>query len=155
MKTQKSIDITLLITRLIVGAVVFAHGAQKLFGWFGGYGFEGSMGFFINDIGLPYIFAFLIIIAESLGMIALIAGFLSRIVSGALVLIMLGAIVTTHFQYGFFMNWEGAQPGEGFEFHLLVIALSLVTVLNGAGSYSVDHVLLKTFRSKAAQPLFG
>lgn len=138
MNAKKTSDISLLTARIILGTVVAAHGAQKLFGWFGGYGFEGTMGFFTGVIGLPYVLALLIILAESIGMIALIAGFVSRVLSVSLIMIMLGAIITTHAQAGFFMNWSGAQAGEGYEFHLLVIALASVIALNGAGSYSAD-----------------
>ena len=138
MKSNKLTDTSLLTARIILGTVIAGHGAQKLLGWFGGYGFEGTMGFFTGTVGLPYILAFLIILAESLGMIALIFGFASRLISTSLILIMLGAIVTTHGQFGFFMNWSGAQAGEGCEFHLLVIALSAVISLNGAGAYSLD-----------------
>jgi putative oxidoreductase len=138
MKTHKLTDISLLMARIILGTVIAGHGAQKLLGWFGGYGFEGTMGFFTGVVGLPYILAFLIILAESVGMIALIFGLATRLVSTSLILIMLGAIITTHAQFGFFMNWSGAQAGEGYEFHLLVIALSVVISLNGAGAYSLD-----------------
>ena len=148
--TNKTLDITLLLVRVILGVVIFAHGAQKLLGWFGGYGFEGTMGYFTGVIGLPYIFGFLIIIAESLGMIALIFGLLSRVVSGALILIMLGA-AASHAKFGFFMNWFGAQPGEGVEYHILVIALSAVIVLLGAGAYSLDRVLLSRWFARNTQ----
>jgi putative oxidoreductase len=141
MKTNKTLDISLLIARIILGLVIAAHGAQKLFGWFGGFGFDGTMGFFTGVIGLPYLLAALIILAESFGMIALVFGFLSRTISAALIVIMLGAIVTTHAQFGFFMNWFGAQPGEGFEFHLLVIALASTIALNGAGAWSLDSYI--------------
>lgn len=152
MKTQKLIDITLLITRVAVGITVAAHGAQKLFGWFGGYGFEGTMGFFTETVGLPYLVALLIILAESLGMVALALGFLSRLWSVSLMLIMIGAIVTAHFEHGFFMNWSGAQGGEGYEFHLLIIALSLVTTLNGPGVYSLDYWIRMKFLTKETPP---
>jgi putative oxidoreductase len=141
MKRQTRTDTSLLIVRIILGTVIAGHGAQKLLGWFGGYGFEGTMGFFTDMIGLPYILGFLIIIAESFGMIALILGFASRILSFSLIAIMIGAIITIHSQFGFFMNWSGAQGGEGYEFHILVIALSSVIGLNGAGAYSVDAYL--------------
>lgn len=156
MKTNKLTDNSLLITRILLGTVIAAHGAQKLLGWFGGYGFEGTMGFFTEAIGVPYIFALLIILAESVGMVALILGFASRLLAIALILIMLGAVLTTHGQFGFFMNWAGAQGGEGFEFHLLVIALALVIALNGAGAYSIDayiHSKLEQ-RNKVADFLF-
>jgi putative oxidoreductase len=141
MITNKKLDLTLLLSRVILGTVVLAHGVQKLLGWFGGYGFDGTMGFFTNTIGLPYIFGLLIILAESVGMLALILGLFGRFISGSLVLIMAGAIATIHGQYGFFMNWGGNQGGEGYEFHLLIIALSLVTVILGSGAYSLDQLL--------------
>ena len=141
MKSNSSLDTSLLAARLILGITIAAHGAQKLLGWFGGYGYDGTMSYFTDVIGLPSVFATLLILAESMGMIALIAGFLSRIISGSLILIMLGAIFTTHAQFGFFMNWFGAQAGEGIEFHLLVIALSFVIALNGAGAFSVDAAI--------------
>ena len=156
MKTQTSTDISLLVARVILGTVIAGHGAQKLLGWFGGYGFEGTMGFFTGMVGLPYILGFLIIVAESFGMIALIFGFASRIVSFSLIAIMIGAIITTHGQFGFFMNWSGAQGGEGYEFHLLVIALSIVVGLNGAGAYSLDAYLKSRLeRRRIASVLFS
>jgi putative oxidoreductase len=148
--TNKTLDITLLLVRAVLGTVILAHGAQKLLGWFGGYGFEGTMGYFTGVIGLPHVFAFLIIIAESLGMIALIFGLLSRVVSGALIIIMGGAIAT-HAKFGFFMNWFGAQQGEGIEYHILVITLSAVIVLLGAGAYSLDRVLLGKWSARNTQ----
>jgi putative oxidoreductase len=143
MTTEIKINVTLLLTRVVLGVTVLAHGVQKLFGWFGGYGFEGTMGFFTGVIGLPYIFALLIIVAESIGMLALILGLFGRLISGALILIMVGAIITVHGQFGFFMNWGGNLPGEGYEFHLLIIALSLITTINGSGLYSLDRLLFK------------
>lgn len=146
MKTSgKLFDITLLIVRIFLGSVIGMHGAQKLLGWFEGYGFEGTIGFFTQTIGLPYLFAVLIVLAESIGMIALILGLFTRVLGASLIMIMVGAIMTVHGQYGFFMNWAGAQGGEGFEFHLLAIALSVIVLLNGAGTFSLDHLLLKKF----------
>lgn len=138
MKTNRISDSSLLVARVVLGMVIAGHGAQKLLGWFGGFGFEGTMGFFTGTIGLPYLLALLIILAESIGMIALVFGFATRVLAVALIPIMVGAIVTTHGQVGFFMNWFGSQAGEGYEFHLLVIALSAVMALNGAGAYSLD-----------------
>src|SRR5687768_5972088 len=139
--SANTFDITLFLVRIFIGGVVGAHGAQKLLGAFEGYGFQGTVGFFTETIGLPYIFAVLIILAESIGMIALITGIFSRLLSGSVILIMLGAIFTTHAQFGFFMNWSGSQGGEGIEYHLLIIALSAVILLNGAGAYSLDHLI--------------
>jgi putative oxidoreductase len=146
---NRKLDVSLLITRIGLGIVVAAHGAQKLFGWFAGYGYDGTVGFFTGVIGLPYLLAVGIILLESVGMIALITGAFTRIRSGALIVIMLGAIFTTHLTNGFFMNWSGTQSGEGYEFHLLVLALCSVLALNGAGAYSLDKLL---FNKKRVQP---
>jgi len=110
-------------------------------GWFGGNGFSGTMGFFINVMHLPWLIAFLVIIGESLGSVALIAGFLTRITAASYIVIMLGAIATVHWPQGFFMNWSGKQPGEGFEYHLLVIGMSVVLLIVGGGKWSVDGLI--------------
>lgn len=151
MTTDKKLNLTLLISRVIVGTVVLGHGVQKLFGWFNGYGFDGTMGFFTESIGLPYILGLSIIITETFGMLALIAGFFGRIISASLILIMVGAIFTVHGQFGFFMNWGGTLAGEGYEFHLLVIVLASVTLINGSGAYSLDHLLFKKKRTETNQ----
>lgn len=129
------------ILRIMLALVIFPHGAQKLLGWFGGNGFEGTMGFFTQQMGLPWVIAFLVIMGESIGALALAAGFLTRFTAASLGIIMLGAIVTVHWPHGFFMNWFGAQAGEGFEFHLLVIGMSLSLMASGAGKWSVDQVI--------------
>jgi putative oxidoreductase len=151
MKTRllNNVDISLLIVRILLGSIIAAHGAQKIFGWFGGYGFDATIGFFTQTVGVPYLLAVAIILIESIGMLALIAGLLGRVISSALIAIMIGAIVTTHAGFGFFMNWSGTQAGEGFEFHLLVIALSSVVVINGSGVYSIDHILGKKLQTSA------
>ncbi len=134
-------DFTLTIVRLILGITFFAHGAQKMLGWYGGYGFHGTMGFFTEKMGIPAPFAFLAICAEFFGGLGLIVGLLSRIAAFGLICNMLVAIVTVHRFNGFFMNWTGQQKGEGFEYHLLAIALCLVILVKGAGALSVDHAL--------------
>lgn len=132
-----------LILRVVLGGVIFAHGAQKLLGWFGGFGFEGTMGFFTQKMGLPWLIAFLVIIGESIGSLGLIAGLLTRFTAASFVVIMLGAIATVHLPQGFFMNWFGQQQGEGFEYHLLVIAMSVVLAIIGGGKWSLDGVIAK------------
>ena len=130
-----------LIQRLTLGLVMFPHGAQKLLGWFGGFGFDGTMGFFTQKMGLPWIIAFLVVMGEFFGSLALIAGFFSRFVAASFVIIMVGAIATSHLPHGFFMNWSGQQQGEGYEYHLLVIGMSLALMLMGAGRWSVDRMV--------------
>src|SRR6478736_1843565 len=97
------------ILRVTLGLVMFPHGAQKLLGWFGGFGFEGTMGFFTQKMGLPWLIALLTIIGESFGSVALLAGFLTRFTAASLAVIMLGAIALVHLPNGFFMNWFGQQ----------------------------------------------
>ncbi|HZN45078.1 MAG TPA: DoxX family protein [Nitrospiraceae bacterium] len=130
-----------LILRLTLGLVMFPHGAQKLLGWFGGFGFDGTMGFFTQKMGLPWIIAFLVIMGEFFGSLALIVGFFTRFVAASFVVIMVGAITTSHLPHGFFMNWSGQQQGEGYEYHLLVIGMSVALMLTGAGQLSVDRMV--------------
>ena len=134
------------VPRVILGCVFLPHGAQKLFGWFGGFGFTNTMAYFTQTAGLPWIIAFLIIMGESLGSLGLIVGFFTRLSALGLICIMVGAIITVHFPYGFFMNWFGKQAGEGFEYHLLVIGMSIPLVISGGGKYSVDVLIHKNFR---------
>lgn len=143
-------DRTLLVQRAVLGLVIFPHGAQKLLGWFGGYGYSGTMGFFTDTMHLPAPLAFLIIVGESLGAIGLVLGAGTRIAALGVAAVMLGAIATTHAQFGFFMNWFGAQKGEGFEYHLLVLALALPLMVRGGGLRSVDAAIVERLRGGAA-----
>ena len=134
------------VPRVILGCVMFPHGAQKLFGWFGGFGFTNTMTYFTQSTGLPWIIAFLIVMGESLGSLGLILGFFTRLSALGLICIMVGAIITVHIPNGFFMNWFGKQAGEGFEYHLLVIGMSIPLLISGGGKYSVDALIHKNFR---------
>jgi putative oxidoreductase len=131
------------VPRVILGCVMFPHGAQKLFGWFGGFGFTNTMTYFTETAGLPWIIAFLIIMVESLGSLGLILGFFTRLSAFGLICIMVGAIITVHIPNGLFMNWFGKQAGEGFEYHLLVIGISIPLLISGGGKYSVDGLINK------------
>ena len=135
-------DLAIFIARLALGVVILPHGLQKLLGLFGGPGFSGTVGFFVQQ-GVPSIVAVLIIICESFGSIGLIIGFLSRLAALGITLIMLVSIFLVHLPNGFFMNWFGAQQGEGFEFHILAIGLALVVLIKGAGKWSVDRALVQ------------
>jgi len=134
-------DFALTILRLVAGIVFFAHGAQKMLGWFGGFGFRGTMGFFTQQMHIPALFAVLAIFAEFFGGIGLILGLLSRIAAFGIAVDMCVAILMVHLPNGFFMNWSGSQKGEGFEYHLLVIAIALVIMAKGSGALSVDRAL--------------
>ena len=127
--------------RVALGIVLFPHGAQKLLGWFGGYGFSGTMGFLTGTAGLPWILAFLVIAIEFFGALALILGFATRIVAVGIIFLFAGIIFTSHAQNGFFMNWAGTQTGEGYEYHLLIIGMAIALLVNGAGKWSIDHAL--------------
>jgi putative oxidoreductase len=139
------------ILRLTLGAVFFAHGAQKMLGWFGGFGFAGTMGFFTGMAHIPAPLAFLAIAAEFFGGIGLILGFLTRIAAFGIGVNMLVAIMTVHLPFGFFMNWTGTQKGEGFEFHLLVLAIVVFLMIRGAGAFSVDRALSLSVLSSAPE----
>jgi putative oxidoreductase len=139
------------ILRLVLGVVFFAHGAQKMLGWFGGFGFAGTMGFFTGLLHIPAPLAFLAIAAEFFGGIGLIFGFLTRIAAFGIGVNMLVAIMTVHRAFGFFINWTGTQKGEGFEFHLLVLAIVAFLMIRGAGAFSVDRALTVSLRSSAAE----
>ena len=130
--------------RLTLGIVMFPHGAQKMLGWFGGYGFTGTMGFFTEQMGIPGIFAFLAIIAEFAGALGLITGLLTRIAAFGIAATMSVAILTSHLANGFFMNWYGNQKGEGFEYHLLALGLAIALIIRGGGAASADQKIAKT-----------
>lgn len=131
-------DISFLILRVILGIVMFPHGAQKMLGWWGGGGFSGSVGFFTSQ-GVPAALAVLVILGEFLGSLGLIVGLLTRIAAFGITCVMLGAIFMVHMPNGFFMNWTGQQGGEGFEYHLLVLAITVVLMIRGGGLYSLDR----------------
>ncbi len=139
------------ILRLVLGVVFFAHGAQKLLGWFGGYGFSGTMGFFTGMMHIPAPSAILAIAAEFFGGLALILGFLTRIAAFGIAVNMLVAIGMVHSSFGFFMNWSGTQKGEGFEYHLLVLAMTAFLMIRGAGAFSIDRAIATASPSRTAQ----
>jgi putative oxidoreductase len=137
------------ILRFVLGVIFFAHGAQKMLGWFGGYGFSGTMGFFTEVMHIPVLFAFLALTAEFFGGLGLILGFLTRIAALGIFFNMVVAIAMVHYRFGFFMNWTGAQKGEGFEYHLLVLAITAFLMIRGAGAVSIDRVLASPAKGAA------
>ena len=144
-------DIATTILRLVLGVVFFAHGAQKMLGWFGGYGFSGTMGFFTGMMHIPAPFAFLAIAAEFFGGLGLIFGLLTRIAAFGIFCNMIVAVALVHHNFGFFMNWTGAQKGEGYEYHLLTIAVATFLMIRGAGAASVDRLLYSSLASSRRQ----
>jgi putative oxidoreductase len=120
--------------------VIFPHGAQKLFGWFGGYGLEGTLGFF-STMGIPVAIGLLAILAETAGAVALIAGFATRLSALGIGITVAAGAAMVHVRNGFFMNWTGQQAGEGFEFHILIVAAALALAIAGGGRWSVDRAI--------------
>ena len=143
MKTND--DVTTLVLRMALAVVFFPHGAQKALGWFGGHGFGATVGFFTETMGVPMALALLVVAAEFLGSIGLFVGFLARIASFGIFCVMAGAILLVHSKVGFFMNWSGQMPAgkEGFEYHVLAMALAFAVMVRGAGPVSLDRALSK------------
>lgn len=142
-------DTGLAMLRLLLAAVIFPHGAQHLVGWFGGYGYEGTREW-MTGLGFPGPLATLAIVTEFVAPIALALGMASRVAALGIIGIMAGA-VKVHFSNGFFMNWFGAIPAgmEGYEYHILVVALALVVVLRGGGRWSLDEAIAWSLEPKA------
>lgn len=138
---QTTNDPMLTVLRVVLGVVMFAHGAQKLLGWFGGAGPSGTIQFMDQLFGVPAILTVLVIAAEFFGALGLIGGLFTRAAAGGIIAVMLGAIALVHAKVGFFMNWSGQQGGEGFEFHLLAIAIATVLLVRGAGWASLDRAI--------------
>jgi putative oxidoreductase len=130
---------TNLVLRLILGIVILPHGLQKTFGLFGGYGFSATLDYFAS-LGIPAAIGVLGILAESLGSLALIFGFATRIAALGIGTTVGVAALMVHRQH-FFMNWSGQQGGEGFEYHLLVVTMAAILVVGGAGRASIDRAL--------------
>jgi putative oxidoreductase len=134
-------DLVVAVARIVLGIIFFAHGAQKMLGWYGGPGLASSMRTFTEHLHLPPTLAFLVIAGELFSGVGLIVGLFSRIAALVIALTMVGAIATVHFRFGLFLNWFGTQQGHGIEYHLLTIALALVIVVQGAGAFSLDGLL--------------
>lgn len=137
--THTRSDIGLTVERLILGIVFLAHGSQKVLGLFGGGGLLATVASF-EKMGLPSFIAWGVPFVEFLGGIGLILGFYTRIWSLGIGAIMVGAILLVHLPNGLFMNWYGQQAGEGYEFHLLAIALAFSLMLHGGGTLSFDRM---------------
>jgi len=130
------------VLRLALGLMILPHGLQKTLGWFGGYGFKGSMGYLTDTVGAPWLLALLAILAESVGGLMLLAGFGTRVAALGVGGVMLVA-ATMHWSNGFFMNWFGQQKGEGVEFHLLALGIAAALLILGGGRFSVDGLFRK------------
>ncbi len=129
------------VVRVVLGVIFFAHGSQKVLGWYGGYGLKGTTGYF-TSIGLPLPIAYLVCFFEFLGGIGLLLGLLTRLAALAVAIVMVGAIAKVHWPNGFFINWE-LRPGQGhgFEANLAFIAMAVACLIAGGGALSVDRLL--------------
>jgi putative oxidoreductase len=141
-------DGSLLLLRLVLGGVMLPHGAQKLLGWFGGGGVAGTLAWFRDQHGVPAALAMLVILAESLGALALVLGLGGRFMASGIAAVMLGTIWFVHASVGFFMNWSGTASGEGFEYHLLALAMAGCIIINGSGAFSLDRLLMRGLPSR-------
>lgn len=133
----------MLLLRLAAGIVILPHGLQKLFGIWGGAGLTGIMNFFTTVIHLPAPIGYLVILTEVVGGVCLLLGVFTRIAAFAIACEMVGAVLLWHLPNGFFMNWEAKmQAGmEGFEFHILFVAMLITLVSRGAGTASADAAI--------------
>lgn len=131
-----------LILRVALGVVMLGHGLQKALGWFGGFGWNNTMGYFTGTVGLPSWLSAFVILIESVSAVLLIIGFAGRINAALMGIVMAGAFFVDHLPNGFFMNWFGTNKGEGYEFDILFWAISIVLVINGSGKWSIDRWLL-------------
>jgi putative oxidoreductase len=142
--TNKSLSGTIL--RVFLGVVMFPHGAQKLLGWFGGRGFEATVQSFAGGFHIPELLTILVILTESVGAVALVLGFCTRLGALAIAADMAVAVILVHMKVGFFMNWAGTAKGEGFEYHLLAIAIGLALLIVGGGRWSIDGAIAKRLK---------
>lgn len=138
-----------LILRLALGIVFFAHGAQKLLGWFGGYGWDGTVGFFTQSLGVPAPLAGLAILTEFFGGMAIILGLLTRPAALGLAVTMLVAAFKVHLVNGFFLDQQG--PADGIEYVFVLLLLSLYFTIKGAGAVSADKLIYDKLTGKTGE----
>lgn len=135
-------DVGATVARLALGLVMLPHGAQKALGWFGGGGFSATVAG-MSQMGIPAPLVVLVIAAEFLGALGLVFGLLGRVSALGIAAVMAGATLMVHLPHGFFMNWMGAQQGEGFEYHLLAMGLAAIVMIKGSGAFSLDRLIAR------------
>lgn len=148
-------DHSLLVLRVMLGVVLMAHGLQKAFGWFNGFGWNNTINYFTGTVGIPAALGAFVVLIESLGALLLILGFAGKINAALMGIVIIGAMVVDHAQNGFYMNWFGVQKGEGIEFDLLFIAISIALVLKGSGSFSIDRLLMQFKTKESSKTLYS
>jgi putative oxidoreductase len=131
-----------LVIRVVLGVIFFAHGAQKVLGWFGGYGLKGTTQF-LSSLAIPLPLAYLVCFFEFFGGIGLVVGLLTRLAALAVAVVMVGAIVKVHWPHGFFVNWSLTPgKGHGYEANLALLAMAVACLIAGGGAWSLDRLLL-------------
>jgi putative oxidoreductase len=138
---QTTNDPTHIVARLVLAAIFFGHGTQKAFGWYGGMGFERSLAFFQDTMSIPPALTIFVMFTELSAATGLVLGLLTRIAAFGLLALMVVAPFANHLYPRFFMNWSGTRGGEGYEYHLLAIALLLGLIARGGGAWSLDRLL--------------
>jgi putative oxidoreductase len=144
---QTKNDMAPMSLRVLLGLLILPHCMQKLFGWFDGDGYNVTMGFFTGNMGFPAMLASLCMMAEPFACLGLITGFMTRIAAGYFAVQMVMDISMIHIRYGFFMNWSGNKGGEGIEYDLLVIVITIALMIRGGGKWSVDSAISKMTES--------
>ena len=136
-------DRVIAFLRVVLAVVVFPHGAQKMLGWFGGFGPSGTMGFLTTQMHIPAPIAMLVFVGEFFAPIALFFGFLGRLSALAIAIDFTTVAFKAHLQNGFFMNWGGQQKGEGVEMFILLVAMAIALLIRGSGAWSIDRLLVR------------
>lgn len=126
------------ILRITVGVIVFMHGTHKL-----GTGFAPFVDYMASAHGMPYLISLLVVLIEIVGAVLLIVGLGTRVNALLMFGLFIGIIATEHWQHGFWMNWFGTAKGEGYEYHLLVLAMLAALLVTGGGKLSVDKYLTR------------
>ncbi len=139
--TDTSPELSSFVLRMSLGIMILPHGLQKLFGWFGGFGFQNTISFFSKNLGIPKILGALVIFVEVFGGLALLLGLGTRLAAGAVGFVLLVAAFLLHTKHGFFMNWFGNQSGEGVEFFIIALAIAVALIFQGGGKFSLDSFL--------------
>lgn len=133
----------LLIVRVFLGVVFVAHGAQKVFGLFGGPGLKGTIAYFRSSLGVPPALAVLAAFIECFGGLAVLVGLLTRLAALGLIVVMLVAVAKVHWANGFFLNMSLLPgKGHGYEFNWALIGMALALLVGGGGAKSLDRLIL-------------
>ncbi|MBI4668713.1 MAG: DoxX family protein [Elusimicrobia bacterium] len=139
--------------RLALGIIFFAHGAQKLFGWFHGTGLTATIANFKSYLGLPAFLTVIAVFTEFFGSIFITIGLMTRLCALGLGFVMTVAIFKVHLANGFFLNWFGTPAkGHGIEYNLALLAICLTLFLGGAGKFSLDEFTAKRKKNNSTVP---